>query len=147
MTNTLEELLAKEKIRAVTALYAEACDHRNWALFEQVFDPELKGSYGGQFQIKNRDKLVNLIKSMLGGCGASQHLLGNYKIVIDGNNASSVCVVRAAHSGKGDKKELFYEVWGEYRDRLECKSGEWRIVHRELVIHNEIGTQSVLSPA
>jgi hypothetical protein len=147
MTDLLGELSAKEKIRAVTALYAEACDHRNWALFEQVFDAELKGNYGGQFQIRNREKLVNLIKGMLGGCGPSQHLLGNYKTVVNGATATSVCAVRAAHAGKGDKKALFYEIWGEYRDQLVCKNGEWCIVHRELVIHQEIGTQSVLGPA
>jgi len=147
MTTTLDELLAKEKIREVTVRYAEACDHRNWSLFDEVFDSELKGSYGGQFQIKNRDKLVNLIKSMLGGCGPSQHLLGNHRIAVDGNTATSVCAVRAAHAGKGEKKELFYEIWGEYRDRLDCKNGAWRIVHRELVIFHEIGTQAVLGPA
>lgn len=147
MAETLETLQAKEQIREVTARYAEACDHRQWDLFDQVFDPELKGSYGGIFQIKSREKLVKLIKSMLGGCGPSQHLLGNYKIIVSGNTATCVCAVRAAHMGKGEKKGQFYEVWGEYRDKLECKHGEWRIVHREMVISNEIGSQSILGPA
>jgi len=147
MNAWVDELVAKEKIRNVTVRYAEACDHRNWRLFDEVFDAELKGNYGGQFQIRNREKLVNLIKSMLGGCGPSQHLLGNHRIEVQGNTATSVCAVRAAHAGKGERKDLFYEIWGEYRDRLDCQNGEWRIVHRELVIHHEIGTQAVLAPA
>jgi len=115
-------------------------------LGDEVFAADVQGNYGGAYQIKSRDKLVRLIKSMLGGCGPTQHLLGNYFISVDGNTASSRCYVRAAHVGKGDLKDVLYEVWGEYKDKLALIDGAWKITYRELWIYHEIGTRDVLKP-
>jgi len=39
------------------------------------------------------------VQSHLGGCGPTQHLLGNYDIDVDGDRASSSCRLRAYHCG------------------------------------------------
>ena len=142
----IEELLHKQAIESVLIQYALACDSRDWLLLDQVFHPEVNVNYGHEFTLHNRDQVVTMIKSMLGGCGPTQHLLGNFKITVNGNQASCHCYVRAAHTGAGDKGELFYEVWAEYKDHLTLVDGQWLIDLREMVVHKEIGTREVLAP-
>ena len=146
MISNANDLLAKDQIIAVLNRYAQMCDRRDWALGGAVFAADVQGNYGGVFQIKSREKLLQLIRSSLGGCGPSQHLLGNYCIAINGNTATNTCYVRAAHAGKGSMKDKFYEIWGEYKDKLAQIDGAWKITHRELWIYHEIGTRDVLVP-
>ena len=143
---TMNELIAKDQIITVLNKYAQMCDRRDWALGDEVFAADVQGNYGGAFQIKSRDKLVLLIRSMLGGCGPTQHLLGNYFITVNGSTASSRCYVRAAHAGTGDLKHSLYEVWGEYKDKLALMDGAWKITYRELWIYHEIGSRDLLKP-
>ena len=146
MSASINDLLAKDQIITVLNHYAQMCDRRDWALGDKVFAADVQGNYGGAYQIKSREKLVRLIKSMLGGCGPTQHLLGNYFITVTGDTAISRCYVRAAHVGKGDLKDSLYEVWGEYKDKLAVIDGTWKITYRELWIYHEIGTRDVLKP-
>ena len=46
MTDTVNYLVDKDKIITVLNRYAEACDHRKWELFQDVFAENLTGSYG-----------------------------------------------------------------------------------------------------
>jgi 3-phenylpropionate/cinnamic acid dioxygenase small subunit len=127
--------------------YAKACDNRTWIAFDTIFGPEVSVDYGGEFVIEGLDKVVGMIKSMLGGCGPTQHLLGNHEITINGNTAQSRCYVRAIHAGLGDEAETLYEVWAEYHDNLEYTSDGWRISHRKMLVHKETGSRGVLKPA
>lgn len=79
-------------------------------------------------------------KSFLGGCGPTQHLLGNFRITVDGNSAESACYVQAAHEGKT------YTTWAEYRDTLERKDGGWKIIERHMYIIKDTGAPEILGP-
>jgi hypothetical protein len=144
--DAIQDLLYKQAIESVLILYAQACDTRDWSLLDQVFHPEIAVNYGGEFKLDGRSQVVAMIQSMLGGCGPTQHLLGNFTINVDGNQAQCHCYVRAAHAGAEDKSELFYEVWAEYKDHLILRNGRWQIDQREMVVHKEIGTREILSP-
>ena len=137
--------MSHEAIREVLNNYARACDSRDWALFDKVFTHDVDFNYGGEYSAKGRDKLVKLIKNSLGGCGPTQHLLGNFSITISGDTASCYCYVRAFHVGRGDKKGQLYEVWGAYEDKL-VKEDEWKICDRKMLITYEHGSRSVLAP-
>src|SRR3954454_20798523 len=82
--------------------YAEALDRRDWSLLEQVFTTEVTADYGGEVQVAGRDEMVDMIRSFLGGCGPTQHLLGNEDATVDGDVAHSSCKMRAHHVGVGD---------------------------------------------
>ncbi len=124
--------------------YALACDRRDWALLEQVFTQEVAANYGSEYRLQGRDRLIGMIKGLLGGCGPTQHLLGNFRITITGDSAACDCYVRAAHAGRGDKASQLYEVWAEYQDKLVRTEDGWRIHERTMVIFNETGTRDVL---
>lgn len=126
--------------------YALACDRRDWLLMEQVFLSDVVANYGGEYRIKGRDKVVGMVRSLLGGCGPTQHLLGNFRIFVDGDSATCECYVRAAHAGCGEQSSLTYEVWAEYRDTLHRTEEGWRILERKMVVFHESGSRNILKP-
>lgn len=140
----MQNLIDKDNITRVLNLYAQACDRRDWDLFNTVFTPDVSANYGG-FQFHGCDEVIAVIRNNIGGCGPTQHILCNYFIDVDGDQATSCCQVRASHVGGKGREGLFFEVWGEYRDSLVKQAGMWRIARREMVIFHEIGTRDVLA--
>ena len=134
-------------IQDVLNHYARGCDARDWELFDDVFTADVSVDYGGVYRLDGRDKVVELIRSMLGGCGPTQHLLGNFDIAVHGDRACSSCYVRAVHAGVGEASEVYYEVWAEYRDALQLTEEGWRIFERSMMIHKEVGSRDILRPA
>ena len=134
-------------IRSTLNAYARACDQRDWDAFDNIFTDEVSVDYGGVFRLQGRQAVVDMIRSMLGGCGPTQHLLGNYDIEVHGDAACSACYVRAIHAGTGAQSDTLYEVWAEYRDALARIGDGWRIVERSMIVHKETGDRGILQPA
>jgi hypothetical protein len=130
----------------VAVRYAVACDTRDWRLFDDVFLPAARADYGEGFRHDGRDGIVTMIRSTLGGCGPSQHLLGSHVVAIDGDTATSSCQIRAWHRGVGDLAEVTYEAIGSYHDELVRTPAGWRIAFRRMDVIAEIGPRDVLGP-
>ncbi|HVX21218.1 MAG TPA: nuclear transport factor 2 family protein [Acidimicrobiales bacterium] len=86
------------------------------------------------------------LRHNLGGCGPSQHLLGNYQITVDGDTAVSHTKVRAFHRGAGDRRDRTFETMGTYHDRWVRTAGGWRMTARVFDVDMNIGDISVLQP-
>lgn len=142
----LQATLDRFAIEAVLVDYALACDRRDWSMLDDVFLPDVAADYAGEYRIEGREQLVAMIRSMLGGCGPTQHLLGNFRVEVGDDTATAACYVQAVHAGSGRHADLTYEVWGEYRDRLVRTDNGWRIAERELAVFRESGTRDVLVP-
>jgi hypothetical protein len=125
--------------------YGEGCDSRDWALFDRVFVPDATADYG-RSQLSSRDQIVALIRGALGGCGPTQHLLGNHTARIDGDEAHASCKVRAFHQGSGDRSGASYEVLGTYHHDLVRTTDGWRTRHLRLDVAVEFGDRDVLQP-
>jgi 3-phenylpropionate/cinnamic acid dioxygenase small subunit len=136
----------KERIEEVLIRYAEACDTRNWELLDAVFHEDVIAQYGTEYHLHGRGQVVSMIRSLLGGCGPPQHLLGNFRITLHGRHADSRCYVRAAHAGRDAYTGEHYEVWAEYVDHLVREGNAWRIARREMRVNHETGTREVLGP-
>jgi SnoaL-like protein len=126
--------------------YAEACDRRDWDLFERVFADDATVDYGGTVQLSGRDAIVAMIRSMLGGCGPTQHLLGNHTAVITADTARASCKIRAFHTGAGVHASSTYEVLGAYHHELVRTPDGWRTRHLRMDVDVELGTRDVLQP-
>ena len=141
--NEMEERL---HIEQVLVRYAEACDRRDWGVFEEVFHEDVIAHYGTDYHLHGRTQVVAMIRSLLGGCGPTQHLLGNFRITVHGRQADSRCYVRAVHAGRDANAGKLFEVWGEYADHLVLDALGWRILRRSMQIFHATGTREVLVP-
>jgi 3-phenylpropionate/cinnamic acid dioxygenase small subunit len=130
-------------IVAVLNRYAEACDRRHWELFDTVFAADAEVTYaGGTFT--GVPAVVAYVRSKLDGCGPTQHLLGNYRIEVDGDTARAECALRAWHAGADDLAGLTFEALGSYHDELRRTGDSWLITRRRLEVVASFGSSAVL---
>lgn len=120
---------------------AVAFDRRDWTALDEVFTHDAVG-YG----VEGREGIVRFVRSFLGGCGPSQHLLGNHQVSVDADRAASVCKARVIHIGAGDLSHLTYECLGNYWDDLIRTDAGWRIRARRFEVTITLGDSSVLQP-
>jgi hypothetical protein len=125
--------------------YPQALDWRQWEVLDQVFHQDATADYGTG-RLQGRVAIVAMIRGMLGGCGPSQHLLGNHQVEIDGESARSTCRCRVFHQGAGGRQQLTYEVLGAYDDELAWTEHGWRITHRVMSVSIQRGDPSILGP-
>ncbi len=142
----IDTIIDRHEIIDLLNRYAVACDTRDWDLFKEIFTTDAETDYGGDYKFVNRQSFVNMVRSMLGGCGPTQHLLGNFRINMEKDRANSICSVRAFHAGTGDAEGKTFEMWGEYRDKIRRTKAGWRIVRRELAVTWVEGSAEVLKP-
>jgi hypothetical protein len=132
-------------IIAVLDRYSECLDTRNWAGLSDVFTEDVDMDFG-VWKATSLDEVRQNIRSFLDGCGPSQHLLGNYRIELDGDRASSRCYCRVMHFGKGEHEGKTFESWIEYADELVRTQKGWRSCKRSAHAQMNQGDISLLGP-
>ena len=142
MTPYFEDYLA---IISVLNTYAKACDDRDWELLDRVFTEDVTFD-SATLHTEGRKERVESMRGNLGGCGPTQHLLGNFEITVDRDDATCTSSVRALHTGAGDRSHLTYELFGRYNDNLRRTTLGWRIYQRRMEVRIEIGSRDVLRP-
>lgn len=125
------------------ALYrvAAALDRRDWTALAGAFTPGAHG-YGAV----GREAIVSRVRAHLGGCGPSQHLLGNVRVLAEGDTASSSAYARVHHVGIDTRSGSFYECLGEYTDAWARTADGWLLTSRRFEVQIEIGDRRVLQP-
>jgi 3-phenylpropionate/cinnamic acid dioxygenase small subunit len=136
-----DELNEQQAVVDVLVRCAAAFDARDWPSLDSVFTADVD-AYGAQ----GREAVVTTIRSFLGGCGPSQHLLGNYDVTVSGDSARSVCKARVLHVGAGDRADRTYECCGNYHDELVRTPEGWRLRRRNFEVTISLGDMSVLQP-
>ena len=132
--------------------YAIALDRKEWPSLDIIFHQDALAEYGDEnigllIKSSSRKEIVDMCKSSLGGCGFTQHLLGNFRITVDDDNAFSKCYVRVYHVGMPPNENEFYEMFGEYQDEWKKTNNSWLIVKRKLRVDHERGNRDkVLAP-
>jgi SnoaL-like domain len=140
------ECSERQAIIDVLNAYATCLDTRAWSGLNDVFHPDAVGIYAAT--LTGRAAVIESIRSFLDGCGPSQHLLGNYQISINGDNAESSTKARVLHVGAGERADLTpYEAIGTYHDRHLRTADGWRIIHRHFDVQIALGDINVLHPA
>lgn len=129
--------------------YAECLDQRDWPGLADVFTEDVEIDWV-EWQQQGLDAATTSIRSYLDGCGPSQHLLGNYRIELEGDHARSKHYCRVMHmsrsEGKGEQPSKTYETWIEYADDLLRTQDGWRSRRRVCRVLMDQGDRSVLGP-
>ncbi|WP_067179442.1 nuclear transport factor 2 family protein [Microtetraspora niveoalba] len=132
----------RDRIVERLAELASALDRRDWDAIGAAFTETATG-----YRRTGRAAIVETVRDHLGGCGPSQHLLGNHRVEIDGDRARSLTYARVYHQGAGPFEGRSYECLGEYDDRWERTPDGWRITSRAFRISISLGDFAVLRPA
>ncbi len=132
----------RDEIVEALACFAAATDQRDWSTIRGLMTVEAV-AYGRT----GPDAVVAVMAAHLGGCGPTQHLLGNHRVSVDGDRARSQTAARVHHVGAGPMSGSFFECMGDYTDDWVRGPEGWRITHRRFEMRIERGDFAVLRPA
>ena len=139
----IDQLEEKQKIVDLTIAYTWIIDHGPRENLLEIF------TENAVFIIDTRhlngiDEIRGKIERTLGGLSASQHIVSNHQVSIDGDTATSRCYLHAQHTLNGTEGGDNYVMAGRYIDKLIRSGDEWRINKRQLILDWTEGNPKVL---
>lgn len=138
----LQSLLDKQDIVELVYRMARAVDRCDAALMESLFHPDATDDHG-MFQ-GTAKAFVPWVMEVLASMKATQHLIGNVLIELDGDRASAETYFVAHHviaadqggiflAAKAGEPDQFMVAGGRYLDRFEKRDGAWKFSHRHAI--------------
>jgi SnoaL-like domain len=140
----LSALIDKQQITEICYRYGLALDTRDWALLRSCFLPDVVGHYGAPDPYVGYEAIELLCRTTIESLSATQHLIGNVLIELDGDSATSTCYLQAQHVGSGVAEGEQFIFAGRYLDRLTRTTDGWRIAERRLVPMWSAGNAALL---
>lgn len=119
----------QQEIADLCARYANALDTKDWALLESCFAPSPVFVHPGG-RLGGFPAILGRTKAALTPLTATQHLLGNIVVQVDGDTARSTCYFQAQHVRVGTPGGETYIIAGRYTDTLTRAAGRWKITER-----------------
>ncbi|WP_210593044.1 nuclear transport factor 2 family protein [Streptomyces sp. GESEQ-35] len=143
-SRSVQELLDKSAITEMVYTVAHAMDARDWDLFVTCYAPEAEGDYVNA-KVAGREAIIAGTKAFLEPLDATQHLVGNLRVTVDGDIATTHATfiaqhVRAEATGSGR-----YILGGTYIDTLRRTDAGWKITRRQIRGIWSNGDSSVLT--
>jgi 3-phenylpropionate/cinnamic acid dioxygenase small subunit len=112
--------------------YASALDRRDWSLLRTCFVDDVVGRYSARGEVRGYGALEAMCRRALEPLDASQHLIGNPVVSVDGDVATASCYLQAQHVRLGEPGGETYTIGGSYHDELRRTPSGWRITTRRL---------------
>jgi SnoaL-like domain len=141
----LQEILDEKAIIDTTIAYTWAIDNRDWDILRtRVFLPDATASLVSEHE--GVESIIARIEAALRPLDASQHMISNHQIVIDGDTATSRCYLQAQHIRRAAEGSPNYIVAGIYADNFIRTPTGWKIKHRTLTVLWTEGNQKVVRP-
>jgi SnoaL-like protein len=122
-------LTDRQDIADLCVRYTAALDTKDWALLESCFAPSPVFVHPGG-RLEGFPAILERTKAALTPLTATQHLLGNVVVHVDGDTARSVCYFQAQHVRTGVPGGKTYIIAGRYADTLTRAAGGWKITER-----------------
>ncbi len=124
-----------EEIRNLLGRYCELMDAGDWTGLAELFSEAVLTDFEGREAARGYDGVLRLYgdgTQTYDGSPRTRHLTANSVIEVDGDSAvarSSFVVFQAT-----DALALQPIAAGRYRDRFECRDGQWRFVARAFAL-------------
>lgn len=129
-TAYFDEIAAKVEIQETLARYARSIDRLDVELAKSAYHEDGYDEHG---PIKgNAHDVMDTVGKNLADVFASQHLISNVLIELDGDKANVESCFFSLHIPKGNN-EIEY-TWGRYLDVFEQRGGDWKIAHRIVLV-------------
>jgi hypothetical protein len=126
----LQRLADEAEIRALSATYARGLDRHDRDLVRSVFSEDATTHYGA-FR-GGPDEMADMAMLALSAYRATQHLLGQILLTIDGDTAVGEVYFQAFHQHAAEDFDRF--ISGRYVDRYARTADGWRMTHRTEVV-------------
>jgi SnoaL-like domain len=129
---TLQRLADRAAITDVVTGFAVALDTRNWELLRSCLADSVEVDYPDSVGVATfaGDDLVTTAQRFFGQLDATLHVSANHHIVIDGDRATCVSTLLAAHFLASAGDQPIQRQVGYYTNHLERHDG-WRIRRTE----------------
>jgi len=130
-------MILESEHRAIVATlvrYCTAIDTGAWKLLGDVFLPNARVDYrGAGGPVLSGAEAAAWLETELARFKVLQHFVSNVRVTQDGDEVRSAAYVLAVHGYKDEGGEMrFFDLGGEYADRLVQTSAGWRISERIL---------------
>lgn len=117
----------------LTIAYTWALDTRRFDELRDVFTPDATARLRGT-ECRGVDAIIERISGALGRLDASQHIVANHQVRIDGDRATCRCYLQAQHVKRSLPDGDTFIIAGTYEDDLVRTAKGWRIDHRTLEV-------------
>lgn len=129
MTAGTTEAIDRLDVTAVAHRLARAMDDRDWTLLETCFTEDATGDFAtGPAQ--GIPAVRREYEAFLTPLEATQHLLANTEVLLDGDTAIATSAFQAQHVRMVDGAPAHFLIGGRYTDDLVRTDAGWRIAHR-----------------
>ena len=128
--SAVQRLLDENELRALSATYMRGLDRLDPSLVRSVFADDATTHYGSF--TGGADEMPAMAMTALGRYRATQHLLGQINLTIDGDTATGEVYFQAFHQHATDGFDRF--ICGRYIDRYARRHGRWLMTHRTEVV-------------
>ena len=121
----------RQAIVDLTIAYTWAIDGHDWEALRDIFLPDATAML-----VDERvgiESIIERISGALTPLDASQHLIGNHQVRIDGDRATCRCYMQAQHVRHGAPGGPNFIFAGTYDDEMERTPAGWRIRRRVLL--------------
>ncbi|WP_239806210.1 nuclear transport factor 2 family protein [Croceicoccus hydrothermalis] len=132
------DLVARHDIENALSLHSRGVDRADAALIAASYHDDATVDYG--FFDGVAADLATILSDAQKDTPPTAHRTGHCWIAVDGERAVSESYV-IAYAEDAMQRLIF----GRYLDRHECRSGEWRIVHRQYVMAGNMNAPSTVS--
>ena len=139
----IDQLVEKQKIIDLTIAYTWIIDHGPRDNLKEIFTDDAVFIIDVR-HLNGIDEIMGKIERTLGGLSASQHIISNHQVMVDGKNATCSCYLHAQHTLHGTEGGDNYVMAGRYIDKLSQVDDEWRITERQLILDWVEGNPNVL---
>jgi uncharacterized protein (TIGR02246 family) len=130
-TAALARIIDEQAVQAVLVRYASALDTRDWARLRTCFTPDAVATYEAIGDLRGYEAIEALVRRVLGPLAATQHIVSNVEVVLDGDRATARCNLQSMHVRETPSGDNFI-VAGVYTDELRRTPDGWRIARRAL---------------
>lgn len=147
---TVEDLLTRAEITDLVLRYATGIDARDWALYRSIFADEVDfdfSTWGRPPARRTADDWVAGVREALSGFDATEHLLSNFVITSQGDEATCVCYLVALHHLVEDGQRQMQSLGGYYTHRLKRGAEGWKIHACTLTVTWTLGDRALFERA
>ena len=127
----VDELLHQLAIQRVIFTHSRGLDRLDVDVLASCYWPESEVDYGS-FKGNAHTFCALVVEALPASYELTQHALGNTLVEISGAAAKAESYVTAYHLLRGAEEEMVFS--GRYLDKLECRDGVWKILHRSVVM-------------